>query len=422
MDVVLVVLLAPEHPGECLAHHQRLVGVQPLRDDGCVERVGLLAAGAQDAVERPAELPACPPAVRRQPHANRTALAGRKLEHMVRRRLRPDVLRVDRRLVALDDEVVDPVLDVRRRVGRPEQALVVRLVLAEQQRGGGIGSQQPLADLGVRGPHAGRILRHRRLEGLVAPRPRVAEPERRQQMQRGRLRAAVDGGDQHEDVVLGGLRVLHGHVEVAVLVEDARVDQLVLEVLLAAALVLRHKVAVRELPLRVLVVALEVGVRGRAVEVEPVLLDVLAVVALAVGQAEHPLLEDRVGAVPERERETQPLALVADAGDPVLAPAVGARARLVVREVVPRVAAGAVVLAHGAPLALAEVGPPGLPRNRAGTRLLQARVFRRSDRGGHAPGVSAPAADRATPCEARRCPLHGRATWGSLERRAADGG
>jgi hypothetical protein len=56
-----------------------------------------------------------------------------------------------------------------------------------------------------------------------------------------------------------------------------------------------------------------------AVQVEVVLLDVLAVVALAVGQPEHPLLQQRVPAVPQRQRETQPLLVVADAGDAVLA-------------------------------------------------------------------------------------------------------
>ena len=111
---------------------------------------------------------------------------------------------------------------------------------------------------------------------------------------------------------------------------------------------------------------------GVAVEIEVVLLDVLAVIALAVGQAEQPLLEDRVAAVPQREREAQPLLVVADAGEAVLAPAVGARARLVVGEVVPGVAVVAVVLADGAPLPLAQVRSPLPPRREAVARQLQA--------------------------------------------------
>ena len=129
----------------------------------------------------------------------------------------------------------------------------------------------------------------------------------------------------------------------------------------AAAAAGLDQVGVGERRLRILVEVLHVRVGRRAVEVEVVLLDVLAVVALAVGQAEQPLLEDRVLAVPEGQREAEPLLVVGDAGQAVLAPAIGARAGLVVGEVVPGVAALAVVLAHGAPLAFAEVGPPLFP-------------------------------------------------------------
>jgi len=102
-----------------------------------------------------------------------------------------------------------------------------------------------------------------------------------------------------------------------------------------------------------------VGRRG--VEVVVDLLDVLAVVALGVGQAEEPLLEDRVLAVPEGQGQAELALLVADAGDAVLAPTVGPAPRLVVGQVVPGVAAGAVVLADRAPLPLAQVRAPLLP-------------------------------------------------------------
>jgi hypothetical protein len=64
--------------------------------------------------------------------------------------------------------------------------------------------------------------------------------------------------------------------------------------------------------------------RGRAVEVVVILLDVLAVIALGVREAEEAFLEDRVLLVPEREREAEELAVVGYAGDPVLAPEVDA--------------------------------------------------------------------------------------------------
>src|SRR5688500_2675150 len=111
--------------------------------------------------------------------------------------------------------------------------------------------------------------------------------------------------------------------------------------------------------------------RRRRIEVEVVLLDVLAVIPFAVRQTEQPFLQDRVLAVPERQRKAQLLLVIGDAGQAVLAPAVGARARLVVREVVPRVADGAVVLANGAPLPLAQVRPPPLPRDAAFVLFVQ---------------------------------------------------
>src|SRR4029077_19378725 len=129
---------------------------------------------------------------------------------------------------------------------------------------------------------------------------------------------------------------------------------------LRATGVLGDQLLVREGGLGIVVPPTKPRAAGHRVQVPPVLLDVLAVVALAVGQPEHPLLEDRVLAVPQRERQAQPLLIVGDARDSVLAPAVRPRTRLVVRKVVPRVAAGAVVLADRAPLTLGEIRPPRL--------------------------------------------------------------
>ena len=236
--------------------------------------------------------------------------------------------------------------------------------------------EKPLPEVRVRGgDHAGGRLPEPRAGRLAAPRPGVAEPEGRQHVERRRLRAAVGDGDLDEEVLRRRLRVLDEHVEVAIVVEHARVQQLVLEVVAAPAAVLLDEPAVGILRLRVLVEVLHVRVGRRRVEVEVVLLDVLAVIPLAVGQPEQALLEDRVLPVPEREREAEELPVVGDAGQPVLAPAVGARARLVVAEVAPGVAVVAVVLADRPPLALGEVGTPLPPGHPLSARLLQAIVF-----------------------------------------------
>src|SRR6266446_5001568 len=66
-------------------------------------------------------------------------------------------------------------------------------------------------------------------------------------------------------------------------------------------------------------------------------------------------------AVPQGERQAQALAAIADPAYPVLAPTIGAAAGVVVRAVIPRVAAGGIILAHRAPLALGEIRTPEFP-------------------------------------------------------------
>src|SRR5262249_13460629 len=152
-------------------------------------------------------------------------------------------------------------------------------------------------------------------------------------------------------------------VEIATVLEDTRVEQLVFELMPRALPVGVHEIAVRERPLWILVEVLHVRVRGRRVEVEVVLLDVLAVIALAIGEPEHALFQDRVAFVPQRKSEAQTLRVVRDASEAILAPAIGPRSRLVVAEVVPGVTVLAVVFSNRAPLPLAEVGSPLLPGN-----------------------------------------------------------
>jgi len=128
-------------------------------------------------------------------------------------------------------------------------------------------------------------------------------------------------GDLDQEVFGRPLGVLDEHVEVAVLVEHARIEQLVLHVVPAPAAARLHEVGVRVGRLRILVEVLHVRMGRRAVEVEVVFLNVLAVIALAVGQAEQALLEDRVLAVPEGQREAEPLLVVGNPRQTVFTPA-----------------------------------------------------------------------------------------------------
>src|SRR5437879_12809344 len=100
----------------------------------------------------------------------------------------------------------------------------------------------------------------------------------------------------------------------------------------------------------------------------------MGVGALAVGQTEPALLEDRVAPVPQCEPEAEIKLVVAEPGDPVLAPAISPTAGVVMRQIFPGITVLAVILPDGAPLTLAEIGAPLAPRGAGPSRLQAARL------------------------------------------------
>ena len=149
-----------------------------------------------------------------------------------------------------------------------------------------------------------------------SPGPRVAEPKVRQHVQRRGVGPAVVRRDPDRQVLRVGLGVLDEDIEVAIVLEYAGIEQLVLRVLSGAALVLLDELAVRKRRLRILVEQAHVGVGRRVVDVEIVFLHILAVIALVRVDAEQPLLQVRIAAVPERGCEAQELVAVADPAMP----------------------------------------------------------------------------------------------------------
>src|SRR5262249_17794175 len=111
------------------------------------------------------------------------------------------------------------------------------------------------------------------------------------------------------------------------------------------------------------------------VQVEVIFFDVLAVVSFVAGEAESAFFEDGIALVPQRDGEAEVLVAVANAAESVLAPAAGSGAGVGVRGKFPRRAARALILGHGAPARLAEIGPPALPVDLALAGLLEAQFF-----------------------------------------------
>jgi len=151
----------------------------------------------------------------------------------------------------------------------------------------------------------------------IPPRPRVAEPQRGQHMQGRLVRPRVLHGDLHQQIPRAGLGIIDGDHPIPGIVECTGVDQLVFGFQLAPAGVLGDQVGVGEFPLRVVVAPGVPGMGRGAVQVPPVFLDVLSVVALSPGQPEHPLLQNRIDAIPHTERQAPVLRLVAEPGHAV---------------------------------------------------------------------------------------------------------
>ena len=218
-----------------------------------------------------------------------------------------------RRALPDDHVAVEGVLDVRRGVGVTPEPLVVRLVLREEQ---------------LRGAVARRARSRRVRDGTrrIAPPPRAGPasgPRRPRTTCSGTRASAAGGAARPRGRGCGPTRgsgcrpgpALAYSTKTSKYRSSSKIPVSISSYSSSSLDRLRFvstRSAVGVLPLRVLVEVLHVGVGRRGVEVEVVLLDVLAVVALAVGQAEQPFLQDGVPPVPQREREAEALLVVGD--------------------------------------------------------------------------------------------------------------
>ena len=364
---VVIELLGPQQAAKRLPEHQRLVVAQPAGRNHLVELVRLSATIGKHLQRLRFERRRSERLGRavREPDQRRGAAARGNHVLVVRRGFGALVGGIDGRSLAVDDEVVDAVLE-KPGSAQAKQAQRIRFVLGKEQRRALLAVQPPPTVIRfVERDHAaavgGRTGVKLGLALVWLPRPRVAEPHRRQHVDGRGFRSAVEDRDANQEVFGIAFRVLDVDIEVAAVVKDAGVDELVLGPGAAAPGVFADQLAIGIRRLWILVLPAHVRVRRRRVEVVVVLLDVLAVVALVPRQAEQALLENRIAAVPERKRQADVLMPIANAAEAVLVPTVGAGAGVVVRKVFPRGATGAVVLADRAPGAFTQIRSPALP-------------------------------------------------------------
>jgi hypothetical protein len=58
--------------------------------------------------------------------------------------------------------------------------------------------------------------------------PRIEKPQRGQQVERSILVATIVSGNRDQQVICIRLRIFHEHIEGTVLIEDARIEQLII--------------------------------------------------------------------------------------------------------------------------------------------------------------------------------------------------
>src|SRR5215831_5547950 len=157
---------------------------------------------------------------------------------------------------------------------------------------------------------------------LWTPGPGVAKPQVRQDMDRGRVRTTVTHFDAYADVFRARLGILDKDVKIPLGIEDARIEQLILPLIIAPLPTLLNELLVGIGRLGIFIEILHVGVRWRGIKIEIVLLHILAMIGLGRDQAKQPLFQNRVFAVPQCQGKDEDLVTVADTGQPILTPAV----------------------------------------------------------------------------------------------------
>src|SRR6478752_4262829 len=100
----------------------------------------------------------------------------------------------------------------------------------------------------------------------------------------------IENRASNQDILWGFFGILHVDIKVAILVENARLYQLVLGFVAGSLAVNFQQLGVRKRVLRILVEPFHIGMRRRRIEIEVVLFDILTVVAFTVSKSKEPFL------------------------------------------------------------------------------------------------------------------------------------
>ncbi len=139
-----------------------------------------------------------------------------------------------------------------------EQPARIGVVVAEQQGRCGIEIKPEFTQIRVRDLDGAWPADQRRLRYARAPRPNISAAQLRQQGQHRGIRPSIVRGDLHENIVGRSFCVFDKHVEVAIVIEQTRIQELELCGFGAAPAVFLKEPRVGKSGLRILVEHLQV--------------------------------------------------------------------------------------------------------------------------------------------------------------------
>ena len=207
------------------------------------------------------------------------------------------------------------------------------------------------------------------------PRPGVAKPEHRKQVQRRGFRSTVYDSDAYKNILGRSLSVFNIHVKIAVIVEYTCVNQFIFGHAAPATAILLYQVSIGIFDLVIFIQVFHIAVSRSIVKVVVVFFNVFSMVAFWPGQAKEAFLQNRITPIPECRCETDLLVTVAYSRYSIFSPTIGPGACVIVGQVIPGGAMRAVVLAHSAPGALTHIGPPAFPVDGTLSRLDKSLVL-----------------------------------------------
>ncbi len=125
----------------------------------------------------------------------------------------------------MNDIFVETVLEETWGVSLTIKPSGIRFVVTKQNLRLAVTSQRVISQFRMlRGNRAALTKGQLRLLRIRLPRPGVAKPQLRQQMNRRRFRPAIVNRHPHQNLFRPGFRVFDKHIEVAVVVEDAGIE------------------------------------------------------------------------------------------------------------------------------------------------------------------------------------------------------